>query len=213
MSEYELIGIDHSEASLVRRHLHRWEKTDEEAILPLILAIKEEQALLDIHIAEPRWETNVYPLYYWAEVAVGSRKAYEYVLDLLPDLFAHANTSLVGDELIPHLTRIMNSEIDILVEDFEYFMFIEAKIPEADRKTKFQTIEGVHQLVRQYIQGKILEQIISKKFALATIGANNAKPIGISLNTTEQALVSMVNEDRKKLEISDLPWSLLVRPG
>jgi hypothetical protein len=107
----------------------------------------------------------------------------------------------------------MNSEIDIMVEDIDYFLFIEAKTPKTGRKTKFQTIQGVHQMVRQYIQGRILEELIRKPFALATIGANNAEPIRIQLNTTEQALLRLVNEEKQLLEILDLPWHLLVAAG
>jgi len=210
MGEYKLIGLDDSEASNVRRHLHQWSKADEQAIRPLILAIQEKQGFSDIQMTEPHWETNVYPLYYWAERAVGNKRAYDHVLEFMPNLFPASKVSLPERELRLHLKRIMNSEIDILVEDINYFLFIEAKIPKTGRKTKFQTIAGVHQMVRQYIQGRILEELIRKPFTLATIGANNAEPIRILLNTTEQALLRLVNEERQSLEMLDLPWNLLV---
>jgi hypothetical protein len=213
MGAYKLIGLDDSEASIVRRHLHQWSKTDEQAIRPLILAIQEKQGLSDIHITEPHWETNVYPLYYWAERAAGSKRAYNHVLEFLPNLFPASKASLPETELRLHLKRIMNSEIDILVEDFDYFLFIEAKAPKTGRKTKFQTIAGVHQLVRQYIQGRILEELIRKPFALATIGANNEGSIRILLNTIKQALLRLVNEERRSLEILNFPWNLLVATG
>lgn len=210
MGEYKLIELDNSEATNVRRHLHQWSKDDERAIRPLILALKEKPGLLDIHITEPRWVTNVYPLYYWAQRAVGSKRAYDHVLEKLPNLFPASNVPLPEREIHLHLKRIINSEIDILVEDFDYFLFIEAKTPQTGRKTKFQTIAGVHQMVRQYIQGRILEKLFRKPFVPAAIGANNAESIRIPLKTTEQMLLRLVNEERQLLEIPDLPWNLLV---
>jgi hypothetical protein len=120
-----------------------------------------------------------------------------------------SNASLSPDELRLHVTRMVNSEIDILVEDADYFLFVEAKIPTAGHRTAFSILSGVHQLVRQYVQGKILEKIIGKTFALATIGPNNAEPIKIIPNLTEKMLLRLVGEERELLDILDLPWSLL----
>ncbi len=212
MVEYKLIGHDNSEASVVRRHLHRWNKTDEQAIMPLIFAIQEKQGLSGIHATEPRWETNVYPLYYWMPI-IGNKRSYDRVLERLPNLFLTPNSQSPAIDLRQHLTRTINSEIDILVEDFDYFLFIEAKTPKAGRKTKFQTLNGVHQMVRHYVQGRILEKLIDKPFALATIGANNAEPLEIPLNGTEQALLHLVSEERQTLEIQDLPWTLFTATG
>ena len=93
------------------------------------------------------------------------------------------------------------------------WLFIEVKIPKPGQKTKFQTIAGVHQMVRQYIQGRILEKIIRQPFALATIGASDAESIEIPLNEQEQSLLRLVNEERQSLEVPDLPWDLLTTSG
>ena len=67
MDSYQLIGLDQMEASIVRRYLHQWSKADEQAILPLLVALQQGQCLANVQIKEPRWETNVYRLYfYWA---------------------------------------------------------------------------------------------------------------------------------------------------
>jgi hypothetical protein len=105
--------------------------------------------------------------------------------------------------------RIADTEIDILVEDLEYFVFIEAKIPRENQQVKFEKTGGVHQLVRQYVQGKLLAKLIQKPFALATVGANNGQAIKILLNPTEQALLSLVSDQGPILEIPDLAWTLL----
>ena len=94
---------------------------------------------------------------------------YERVFKALP-----IEASPQNDGLEPHISRLADTEIDILVEDTEYFVFIEAKEVRGQSKAKFEPGE-VHQLVRQYVQGKVLEKTVAKTFALATIGANNAQ--------------------------------------
>jgi len=118
-------------------------------------------------------------------------------------------SSVPEEQLRIHIDRIANSEIDILVEDVEYFVFIEAKIVAAGQKVKFENSSGVHQLVRQYVQGWLLAPLIGKTFALATLGANNAQPITIRLNETEQALVRLVGEEKQELKVPDLEWTLM----
>lgn len=209
MDRYKLIGLDRTEASIVRRRLHQWSKADEQAIVPLIGALQQKQYLPKVHITEPRWETNVYPLYYWAHREVGSKKAYDHVFASLLNL-STSTVSVPQQELRIHVTRMVNSEIDILVEDVDYFVFIEAKEATARQKIKFQDKGGVRQLVRQYVQGKILETLTGKVFALAAIGANNAQAININLNTTELALLQLVGDERKSLEIIDLSWGPMI---
>jgi len=191
------------EASIVRRYLHQWSKADEQAILPLLVALQQGQRLANVQIKEPRWETNVYPLYfYWAyHQKVVHKEVYERVF--------RSFSSVPEEQLRIHIDRIANSEIDILVEDVEYFVFIEAKIVAAGQKVKFENSSGVHQLVRQYVQGWLLAPLIGKTFALATLGANNAQPITIRLNETEQALVRLVGEEKQELKVPDLEWTLM----
>jgi hypothetical protein len=203
MDGYNLIDVDKTEASIVRRRLHQWSRADEEVIKPLVLAIQEQQCLPNFPIVAPRWETNVYPLYYWVRDKVGRKKVYEHVFTSLPQ---------PQEELRVHVRAIVNSEIDILVEDADYFLFVEAKIPIDGQTIKFQMIRGVHQLVRQYVQGRILEKCIRKPFALVTIGANSGETIRIDLNPTEQELLRLVGEEKESREIIDLPWSLLMPP-
>jgi len=207
MDRYKLIGLDQMEASIVRRYLHQWNKADEQAITPLITALQQGRCLSNVHVREPRWEINVYPLYYyWAHYRkIIHKEVYECVFGSLP----MDTVSIPEKDLRTHVARVVNSEIDILVEDVEYFLFIEAKVAIVGRKVKFENTDGVHQLVRQYIQGRILVTLIGKQFALATIGANNAQPITIRLNETEQALLRLVGEERQLLEIPDLAWTLL----
>lgn len=202
MEDHQLINLDLMEASVVRRRLRQWSKGDERPVLPLITALQDKRYLIGVHINDPRWETNVCPLYYWAYRKVGSKKVYDYVFDSLPTL----KVPLSQDDLRVHVRRIVNSEIDILVEDLNYFVFIEAKEAMPGQKIIFQDRGGVRQLVRQYLQGKILQKFLGKAFALAAIGANNAQPININLNEIERGLLQLVDEKKESLEVIDLSW-------
>ena len=61
---YTLIDLDGMEQSVVRRHLRRWSKSDQDAT-PFIHALQQRQCLASLRIIAPRYETNVYPLYYY----------------------------------------------------------------------------------------------------------------------------------------------------
>lgn len=204
MDNYKLIDLDQMEASLVRRRLRKWSKVDEQAITPLIANLQQRQCLPSIHITEPRYETNVYPLYYyWAHGQhLSHREVYDRVFRSLPV----RNVSISEEQLRPHVARVVDCEIDILVEDIDYFVFIEAKESVPGHKIKFENKGGVHQLVRQYVQGRILQKLISKPFALATIGANNGQMLELKLNSTECALLQLVDEDKVVLPVADISW-------
>ena len=79
-------------------------------------------------------------------------------------LFPEVVHPLSKDELYKHLPSVADAEIDLLIEDADYFMLIEAKNPPPGKKAKFEKGGGVHQLVRQCLQGKILERLINKVF-------------------------------------------------
>ena len=110
------------------------------------------------------------------------------------------------ESLIPHIHRIANTEIDILIEDCEYFVFVEAKNVPEGKKPKFETTGGVHQLVRQYLQGKLLEKVISKTFALATIGVNSGSDVEIELNDLEARMLNLVGVTATTHSVVDLLW-------
>jgi hypothetical protein len=204
IDRYKLLDLDHMEASIVRRRLRRWTKADEEAIRPLIASMQQASCLDGVDIVEPRYETSVYPLYYyWAHLhGVRHKDLGEYMFRE----FA-ADTSMIDKaQLLPQVSTLVSTEIDILIEDAEYFAFIEAKETKSGRKATFQKQGGVHQLVRQYAQGCALERLINKKFAFATIGANNAQTLEIRLNPVERALLRLVSEDTETLKVVDISW-------
>ena len=201
---HKLIDLDQMEPSIVRPRLRRWSKADEEAVTALIHALQRKGYLSDVRVLEPRYETNVYPLYfYWQHgQKVSHRQVYDQVFQSLPT----DELRMPPDELRAHVGHTVDSEVDILVEDTEYFVFIEAKEVAAGRKVKFEKKHGVHQLVSQYVQGRILQKMISKVFVLATIGANKGETLEIKLNSVERALLQFVGEDKDVLSVVDLTW-------
>jgi len=210
MDTHKLINLDKSEASVVRRRLQEWSNPDGQTpgpkfqdvlIKPLI------QGLPKLQITDPRWVTNVYPLYYWGYEEVkktGGARVYNHILESLPKWFSPSSDLWQDNTLRLHVRRIINSEIDIVVEDEKFFLFIEAKTPTKGQKIKFQNKRDDHQLVRQYIQGKILAEIIKKTFISGVIGANVPDPI--PLGDTERTLLRLIGEERESLHILNLVW-------
>ncbi len=200
--KYNLIGLDQMEASRVRRRLHKWTRTDEETIRPLVAGLQRSGCLQDCRINEPRWETNVYPLYYWASHKQGRKKPYDHVFELVLNRKAAKN-----EALRTYVKQMVNSEIDILVEDHHYFIFIEAKEVAPGRKTIFQDRGGLRQLIRQYVQGQVLARLVGKTFCIATIGANGAQPSVLEhFSRAEFELLRSVSEGVQPIKVIDLCW-------
>jgi len=153
------------ETSKLRRRLDPWHPAKAERVKLLVgdILLKHGSNLV---VKEPRWEISVYPLYYFF-AAGGHPKGVEVskqILAAYKRLFPEVVHPLSKDELYKHLPSVADAEIDLLIEDADYFMFIEAKNPPPGKKAKFVKGGGVHQLVRQCLQGKILERLINKVF-------------------------------------------------
>ena len=202
--DYQLIDIDQMEPSIVRRHLRRWTEADEAAITPLVAGLRNKGALSGIPIQKPRYETNVYPLYYYWPHTKGL--PHKQVYSEVVESFQMYTETAPDKSMIPHIQRLADTEIDILIEDREYFVFVEAKNVPEGKKAKFEKTGGVHQLVRQYLQGKLLEKTISKTFALATIGVNGGQDVEIELNDREIQMLSLVGATGTSFSVADLHW-------
>lgn len=203
-NSHQLIDLDQMEASIVRRRLRRWSPADQEVAIALVHALQRMQCLSNCRVVEPYYETNVYPLYYYWRHGrqVSHREVYDHVFQSL----GTERLSTTADELRPHVGHTVDTEVDILLEDVDYFVFIEAKEAMTGRKVKFEKKRGVHQLVSQYVQGKILEKMISKSFVLATIGANKGEPVEIKLNSAERMLLQLVGNNSDVFSVVDLTW-------
>ena len=212
--QYALIDIDRFEPNIVRRRLRRLsELHDREAAIqlnsaaarPLVEQLQRQGLLADFKIAQPRYETNVWPLYYyWTNTnGLEHRDVYVKTVEAVKEHFGN-----VPENLVLRVQSLADAEIDILIEDNAYFTFIEAKEVRAPGKVKFERSEkghGVHQLVRQYLQGKILEQLIGKPFALATIGANQGNPVEVFSEDSDRQLLQHFGQ-LLQLTVIDLEW-------
>jgi hypothetical protein len=205
MDTYKLIDLDQMEGSIVRRRLRRWSKSDEEAITPLIESLQCASSPNQLRIVHPRYETSVYPLYYYWTHHNGFTRQ-KHMRDQLLQTLLTENATTPDADLLNHVGRVVNTEIDILIEDLDYFAFVEVKQPTPGGRPIWQNKDGVHQLVRQYAQGKILERLISKTFAFGTIGVNNGQPLELQLNPTERGLLRLVRDDRQSLSVVDSLW-------
>ena len=197
---YDLIGIDQMEAAIVRRRLM---DLGEQGARALVSQLQGSGLLPDSNIGHPRYETNVWPLYYyWINTpGLEHRDVYVKTIESVQEQFG-----AVPDHLVPKIESFADTEIDILIEDEDYFVFIEAKLVAPGRAARFgRNKEGVHQLVRQQLQGKILEKLIDKQFALATIGANQGNPVEVFPEDSDRELLQLFGQT-PQLTVVDLEW-------
>ena len=155
--------------------------------------------------SEPRWEHSVYPLYYLYKS--DSRDTLNTVCNKIRDdyvtLFPELKDSCSPDELTAFIDDIANTEVDLLIEDVNYFIFVEAKNPPDGKLPKFQMKHGVHQLVFIYAEGLFLARKIKKRFLLATLGT---KMTSYNLTQADQTLLALLGDTSKELKFCDLSW-------
>jgi len=195
------------ESSKLRRRLDPWYPLKAGRVRRLIEEILSRYGR-NLTIKEPRRETNIYPLYYYFwDQGYRGRKLYNQVLVEYKRLFPELAPPSSRDDLYHQLQRSADTEIDLLIEDSDYFIFAEVKDPPPGKKAKFETKGGVHQLVRQFVQGKLLERLIRKEFLLCTVGAGLFGPL--RLNDVEKGLLAAVGGPGDGLDIKDFNWDLL----
>jgi hypothetical protein len=206
-----LVGKDRMEPSILLQRLRPWRDEDAERAVPLV------QKILSAHghdkwADEPfRWEASVYPLFYYTKDIVGSsRSVYERIFE-----WAGEPSDDIDDPSIEKmLGPVADAEVDLLIESANYFMFIEAKVLEPGQKPKFQRNKpeygAIHQLVRQCVQGRILEDQIKKKFMLATLGALDTDKIDEKLNEGDRRLLKVMGHSGQEFpKMLHLGWELV----
>jgi hypothetical protein len=85
-------------------------------------------------------------------------------------LFPELDGKCSPDQLTAFIDDIANTEIDLLIEDHDYFIFVEAKDPPDGKPPRFQIRRGVHQLVLQYAEGLFLAKKIKKPSGQSGVG-------------------------------------------
>ena len=115
------------------------------------------------------------------------------------------------------LESVANTEVDLLIESANYFIFIEAKVlKKSGAKAEFhRSTEGygaTHQLVRQFVQGRLLARQIKKEFMLATLGASDESSIHVELSECDRRLLEVVGQSGQEFpfpDVSNFRWKLL----
>jgi len=213
MSEYKLIGLDKMEATKLRRKLdppERWKSSRSAPVTSLINKVFQAYGCL-LKIDDPRWETHVCPLYYYySESSLGrTQPLYDRIFleygkhfSEVPEVSRLSFKEYVG--------TVATAEIDLLIEDTEYFIFVEVKDPRENEKPRFSK-GPIHQLVRQYVQGKVLEKLIGKRFMMATI--KTGLSVLADLKEPDRISLAAVGHLSGDLQIRDFDWDVLNPPS
>ena len=206
---YQLIGKDQMEPSILNRRLRPWQSGDADRAQSLVqgvlTAYGQKQWLGDPF----RWETSVFPLFYFTKTHnIPSKAVYERIFE-----WAGHPSDQKKPTIETMLGPVADAEVDLLIESANYFMFIEAKKP--GEKARFQPNKeeygAIHQLVRQFVQGRLLASQIDKAFMLATLGASDGDFVQVELREGDGRLLQAVEQSEKNFP-SPMPnfgWNLL----
>ena len=211
---HRLIDKDQMEPSILLRKLRPWRPEDANSAKRLVRDVLAEYKR-NVWRCDPfRWETSVCPLFYFAKDRDMPDKAvYERVFD-----WAGCPSDEIKDpSLQKMLDSVANTEVDLLIESANYFIFIEAKVlKKSGAKAKFQRSSpeygATHQLVRQFVQGRLLARQINKEFMLATLGASDEGFIQVELRKCDRRLLKVVRQRGQDFPFSGMPnfgWDAL----
>ena len=190
---YRLIDKDQMEPSILLRKLRPWRPKDADRAQPLVHGVLDAYGRNAWRRDPFRWETSVFPLFYFAKDRdMPSKAVYERIFDWA----SRPSDEIKEPSLQKMLESVANTEVDLLIESANYFIFIEAKIlKKSGAKAKFQrsTEEygATHQLVRQFVQGRLLARQINKEFMLATLGASDEDVIPVELRDCDRHLLDL----------------------
>ena len=207
---YQLIGKDQMEPSILVRRLRPWQPGDadraQSLVQSVLAAYRHNEWLCDPF----RWETSVFPLFYFTKTHnIPSKAVYERIFEWAGHPSDHSENPSINKMLGP----VADAEVDLLIESANYFMFIEAKKP--GQKARFQPNKkeygAIHQLVRQFVQGRLLASQINKTFMLATLGASDGDFVQVELREGDRRLLQAVEQSEKNFPspVPNFGWRLL----
>ena len=213
MSRYPLIDKDQMEPSILLRRLRPWRTEDADRAQSLVHAVLDAYGHNEWRHDPFRWETGVFPLFYFTKDRdMPSKAVYERIFDWAD----HPSDEIANPSLKAMLGPVADAEVDLLIESAHYFIFIEAKKP--GEKARFQRNKkeygATHQLVRQFVQGRLLANQIDKTFMLATLTDEDF--VQVELREGDRRLLKAVEQSEKDFPFSDMPnfsWKLLPAPG
>ena len=200
---YRLIEKDQMEPSILLRELRPWRPEDANRAQSLVRAVLAEYERNGWRRDRFIWETSVFPLFYFAKDPDMSNKAvYERIFD-----WADPPSDGIDEKppLKAMLGSVANAEVDLLIESANYFMFIEAKKLKKARFSRNKKDYGAtHQLVRQFVQGRLLASQIKKEFMLATL-THNKDSIHVELSECDRRLLEVVGQSGQEFPFPDVP--------
>ena len=208
---YQLIGKDQMEPSILIRRLRPWQSGDADSAQSLVqgvlAAYRHNEWLCDPF----RWEASVHPLFYFAK---GRDNIPIKAVDERIFKWAGHPSDQKKPTIEKMLGPVANAEVDLLIESANYFMFIEAKKP--GEKARFSPSKEeygkVHQLVRQFVEGRLLASQIDKTFMLATLGASDGNFVQVELSEGDRRLLQAVGQSSEDFPFPKMPnfgWELL----
>ena len=211
---YQLIGKDQMEPSILSRRLRQWRPEDaskaQDLVDGVLTAYGQKEWLSDPF----RWETSVFPLFYFTKTRdILSKAVYERIFEWA----GQPSDAIENPSIEKMLGPVADAEVDLLIESANYFMFIEAKVRQKPGETvRFQRNKkeygAIHQLVRQFVQGRLLASQINKAFMLATLGASDGDFVHVELREGDIRLLNVVGQRGEDFPFPDMPnfsWNLL----
>lgn len=208
---YQLIGKDHMEPSILNRRLRQWRPEDASKAQDLVCGVLTAYGQKEWFCDPFRWETSVFPLFYFTKTRdMPSKTVYERISEWAGHPSDHSENPSIKKMLGP----VADAEVDLLIESANYFMFIEVKKP--GETARFQRNKrkygAIHQLVRQFVQGRLLASQIDKAFMLATLGASDGDFVQVELREADRRLLKVVGQSEQDFPFPDMPnfsWNLL----
>ena len=210
---YQLIGKDQMEPSILIRRLRQWRPEDASKAQDLVDAVLTAYGQKE-RLSDPfRWETSVFPLFYFTKTrGIPSEAVYERIFEWAGHPSDHSKNPSIKEMLGP----VADAEVDLLIESAKYFMFIEAKKPGGPARFQRNKKEygAIHQLVRQFVQGRLLASQIDKTFMLATLGPSDEGfgSIHVELHKGDMRLLEVVGQRGQDFPFPEMPnfsWKLL----
>ena len=212
---YQLIGKDQMEPSILSRRLRPWRPEDASTAQELVDAVLTAYGQKE-WLSDPfRWETSVFPMFYFTKTRdIPSKAVYERIFEWAGPPPDHSGNPSIKEMLGP----VADAEVDLLIESANYFMFIEAKKPDGPARFQRNKKEygAIHQLVRQFVQGRLLASQINKTFMLATLGPSDEGfgSIHVELHKGDMRLLEVVGQRGQDFPFPEMPnfgWKLLPR--
>ncbi len=211
---YRLIGKGQMETFILLHKLRPWRPGDADRANPLVHAVLTAYGQAKWLCYLFSWEASVFPLFYFAKSQdISSKAVYERIFGWA----GHPSDLIEKPSIEKMLGPVADTEVDLLIESANYFIFIEAKVRQKPgEKARFQRNKkeygAIHQMVRQFVQGRLLASQIDTEFMLATLTDEDF--VQVELRKGDRRLLKAVGQSVEDFPFPEMPnfgWNLLPR--